>query len=890
MNQTSRFFPSHTAGADRRSSTPKVPPGFDVTHSHPPPGLPYPPGLSTPGLSTPCSERSRTPAPTSTIIAPAMPLRPVEARSSTPIREIPKTEEVRIRNTNEERGATRSLIIPATPNKPDAISTGSPKPKAAKAKKATQPEEQQNVSQSDGDPAAKIQQERKASTEVKSETAESVGVKVQREPLESKIQAPRTPEPSKVGTPKPKPQKIDLSGTRVGSLGPGPGEAKSTVLDLSPLVSTPQTLSRPTTPVNIVSKDPASIPRPRTIRLTTTSTSKPIEAPLPSANTEKSSSVPAVEALKIDSRRGSIASLSASRSSRPGSPAVSEVHSSSFNISRASSPPPSIIGSAPEKFKSKNQLKKERRAKAAKESLEEGVSSSATSQKGSHPSVTPAEAVGPIVTRQKKKKKEPKEAGSTQAGGAMATTTVDAANDESSAAEAPKNSRQSPIKKPKKTQSKSIEGVEKPEEPVPAGVAVPSKPHSPLPEAPRPYVPTLRDFCEDLKAHAATIKGQDLSSLLADLLDQYISDAPAMLASMFQDGEMDPSSALFNPPPLGSYRLPNAVSMKSSTSRGKEKSSAPPSTNKPSPAYELTFGLQGSFSGQYAPTYPFGTITLTSADRKSLLNGVAVRINDPAQPNDLHRRAMITPRGTVYRHMAAEEEGKALELESRMDDASLLGLYGPDELDEDVVTAAGVDDYGVGNEYGDFENLRGGLDELIRRPASHGIVWFDSGEGSTKRNRRRKADHHPAKQSMRAAADPAFENADMTNASTSQDEYSEEGDSSSSSFGDEDMMTSALPSAASTPAQLRNRTLASNQGFAMDMNTPTVTATTVRENPGPMDIASLISKINSSRADMDALKKEVDVLDKKVQRRGKDVARWRESIMGSIPVTTGQRK
>lgn len=851
-SQISRFFPNQDSlDSVRRSGTPKVPPGLSLPHGHPPPGLATP-------------ERAGTPAQTPGVIAPALPLVPIDQRTSSPTRTpshavkpaTPMVPEKTPANKEEEHEATKEHMQQI---KADAISTGSPKPRTAKVAQIHPPAHAEN------------EQAETKDHDTPSKTSRA-----------------------------PKPQKIDLSQVKLPAAAPASVDtSKPIILDQTSLVGTPLSLSRPATPGTTASRtpDPASAPRPRTIRLTTTSaTSKPTDSSLPSAATDKSSSVPAVEALKIHSRRPSVASMS--RSSRPASPAISEMATSSLNLSRAGSPPPSIVGSAPERFKSKNQLKKERRAKAKE--VDEASSSTSAPQKAAGTPTPQAEEVGPIVSRQKKKKK-PQENPSFRK--PKVETSAGIADEKASEPEQEKPI-ESPVKRNKKeevkAQSDVKESVEAEKSPIPESPAQ-SESESPSPDL-RPYIPTLRDFYQDLKAHAVNTKAQDLASLVPELLDQYITDAPAVLATMFQENEVDPSSALFNPPSLNSYRLPHINAGSPAPARGKDNATTPSeATARNSAAYELTFGPQGSFSGQFAPAYPFGTVTLTNTERKVLFNGNAIRINDPSKPNDLHTRVMVTPRGTVYRHMSAEEEERVLELEGRMDNASLLGLYGPDDIDDDV-----ADEYG--NEYGDFENLRGGVDELIKRPARHGIVWVSGGSASRRYGHsRRKADHQPKipsgpqpdnendDQSVQKygggtsadiTADDGYDQDDEEGpAGPSDDDHSQQlGSEDTSSFGDEDEdLLSILPTSlySSLPPQLQSdpRFASATSATLTHRNASSTPSAALATGLRNMDIASLISKINVSKAEMDALKKEAEMLEKKIVRRGKDVTRWRDGIM-----------
>ncbi|KAJ5595006.1 uncharacterized protein N7459_001214 [Penicillium hispanicum] len=91
---------------------------------------------------------------------------------------------------------------------------------------------------------------------------------------------------------------------------------------------------------------------------------------------------------------------------------------------------------------------------------------------------------------------------------------------------------------------------------------------------------------------------------------------------------------------------------------------------------------------------------LTEEHRRALLRGDPVRVGY----EQLKNRCLITPRGSVLRHLEAEEEERYLELEKRRN--------GPLDL------------FVVGD---DSSNISGGLDALFAGPEKYRLRWVDDG-------------------------------------------------------------------------------------------------------------------------------------------------------------------
>ncbi len=483
------------------------------------------------------------------------------------------------------------------------------------------------------------------------------------------------------------PGKLDISAAlaRKPKLGVSTSKTDTQVLSQS-MVATPITIeSFPSTPTahTIRSPDWTSAARPRTLRLTTTTTPKAEAAPSP-AVTERSSTLSA-PVLKQTSRRPSLSSISRSR---PSTPTVSE-HGTSTGISRAGSPPPSdVVGSAPERNKSKSQAKKERRAKS-KTTTEVKDEESVVS------TPTIAEEVGPIISRQKKKKRtqdknsqifadaesadtsNPEPAGANPAEKASKIESRRGARETSSI-----SSQDRPLAETKRPSVKARPGKGKGEKRNTR--ATPNdKNNLGIPEGSGQKAYTLSDLFND----AANLP--ETENALSELLNASISATSTLLQELFESKDIDINSALFNTPPLTSYKLP-------------------PQPHK---------GADYLDANGYTMNSPFGEIYLSGGDRKQLLQGRDVRLSDPNKPQNVLKRNMITPTGAIFRHLSAEEEEKVIELENRMrDNEEQYGATGKGELKP-------LDDM-------DFMNLTGGLQELMAFPPLHRISLLTSEPGT----------------------------------------------------------------------------------------------------------------------------------------------------------------
>ncbi|KIW41016.1 uncharacterized protein PV06_06614 [Exophiala oligosperma] len=646
----SRVSSHHSLGSGARSSTPKIPPGFEristpkippgfeLSHAHPP--------LSrheSPSGSQAPTQRSISRA--SGAIAPAVPLVPLGPRSSTPqtkLSETPK-EDPKDADTVE----ISDLHVHKRGNEASEISLGSPKLRPTRTK----------------------------------ETVPDLSVKSEGTPAKNKESPSKSP--ATKGKGKDSSQKSGMTGVPASPAAATAGISTSTtapeksatpILDSS-VAGTPGTMSpQAPTPVATTPSEASkpSVSRPRTLRLTTGSTSKVAEQLPAVVAAEKASAFPPISAGKKGSRRPSLASI---QHSRPSTPAVSE--RPSHDASRASSPPPSIVGSAPERNKSKAQQKKDRKEKAKK--VSEVTESASTS-------TTPAiEEVAPVIARQKKQKKKADN------------------NTPATVAETKSSKQQEPIEKPKadsvsrKTpvqiqEKDQLNAVAKAERVVPS--PTPSTPQEgPEPKVDehvqKPYM--LRDLYNE--AAKAADRGDNSGTTIQKLLNEHVSPTSKIIQSMIQSGDLTKDHPWLNPPSFtnAAYKLPP------DSRRGQEYLDA----------------------NGYSATAAFGYVYLPLKEKQALRDSQAVSVADAGdRANDVLKRCLVTPNGWVLRHLSADEEAKVLELEERRQ------MYMEEFGDVGTMTGLGV------LEADDFVNLGGGMDRLSRHGERHGVVWvMGEGEG-----------------------------------------------------------------------------------------------------------------------------------------------------------------
>lgn len=252
------------------------------------------------------------------------------------------------------------------------------------------------------------------------------------------------------------PEKLDISAAKEASkvdtnavaTSFGQIKSKEATSSAAPVESRPVTPATPAAPAVPASHASGSSIARQTQSRTLRVVSTPIaETPprLPSASPSSVNMPPPSAAKREPSRRGSFASVQL-----PGTPMSERISDNasytSASISRANTPPPIKIGSAPVRQVSKSQQKKERQARAK---LVEGASKA---QDAPVPAIAEQPEQAPIIGRKKKAKKTttsgtadstptvtrpssptPKEGGSQRNGPAIATSNTPLPNEASNA-------------------------------------------------------------------------------------------------------------------------------------------------------------------------------------------------------------------------------------------------------------------------------------------------------------------------------------------------------------------------------------------------------------------------------------------------------------------------
>ncbi|KAL2394189.1 hypothetical protein ABEF95_000333, partial [Exophiala dermatitidis] len=643
-SRVSSFHSLHSSGI--RSTTPRIPPGFELTHAHPVPPSPQ----ATPAHANQTGARA-TPS-GSVTVTPAIPLVHLGPRTSTPKPKAP--------GTPKEGDEEHSLAVRKQRNGVNEISFGSPQLRTSRVKAETE-----------------IKKSETSEVESEKEKKDEAPAPVKTADLKGKQKAADT-----------KLEEIELPPiTTVASKAPllpaVPDKPATPVLD-SGSVGTPGALSsRPATPASVTTPSgtpKVSTARPRTLRLTTGTTTKPAEPAPASAAPEKTiAAFPPLSAAKKGSRRPS---LSSAQHSRPSTPAVSE-RQHSHDASRASSPPHSIVGSAPERVKSKSQQKKDRKEKA-KKSTETGEASV------NIPTPPIVEEVAPVIARQKKQKKRVES--NTAANMDDSTKTREKSEQTGSAAGKPEAaaaaggaSTDSGSKDEHSEKDKKDSAA-----PEKTGGSVATPPPSTPKEEPAskaedttktPY--TLRDLYTEADKLG---KNTDAPGVVQKLLQEHVSSMPKIISSMIQSGDLSKDHPWLNPQSFNSaaYKLPP------DSRRGQDY-------------------LDGN---GYAPNDAFGYIYLPLKEKQALKDGHAVSVADAGdRKDDLLRRCLVTPNGWVLRHLTADESEKVLELEERRQ------MYV-----EEFGEVGTMDGLGV-LEADDYTNLGGGMEKLSRHGERHGVIW-----------------------------------------------------------------------------------------------------------------------------------------------------------------------
>ena len=580
-----------------------------------------------------------------------------------------------------------------------------------------------------------------------------------------------------------KPDSAAAAEFNLHAIGQSPVPDQTPVL-ASSIVATPPTISRPGTPVTAASRTPeSSAMRPKTLRITPSVSQKPDTTPV-SAVAEKSTALP-IAPGKQRSRQPSVSSVSRSR---PSTPAISDnVYSN--DVSRASSPRPIIVGSAPEKSKTRNQVRKERKSKA-KEAPETNSDGPPT------PVERKFEEAPPIVARQTKKKRK--------------TQDRSAVDDESSPALAAENlgpqmpAAPEPVRVMKQQIDKTVKVAGNSEQVYADDLALEVELRKTL------AVPNAKKD-NKLASNATPKEPYTLNQLLTDsgkmsdpeafktLLDEHISNMQMLFLQLLDSKQLEHPSTLFNLPPLTSYRLP-------------------PDSRK---------GTEYLDGNGYTMSSPFGEVYLNSKQKKELQQGSPVRISDPKRPNDLLKRTLITKSGRVYRHLSQEEEERVLELERRR------------EEDERIYGELGAKEMSSADE-ADFLNIQGGLDGLLKHGNRHGISWIMD-------------DSEDVDGDMDEEDDPNYNIGD-----------DKPGELTSLAGGWQPTNpTGSVPASAGTQDNAAAKKQAQHHSL----------------NLRAMDIEKLQRTIKETQVEMEQARKEMDTVEKKWVKKGKEAAKWRESIL-----------
>lgn len=361
-----------------------------------------------------------------------------------------------------------------------------------------------------------------------------------------------------------------------------------------PTASLATTASRPESPATAASRNSDS-PAPRQARVLRVVDTTKTETP----------SVASAAASVRRSRKPSISSVS-----RPDTPADNasdyDLYTST-SVSRANSPPPNRVGSAPVRTMTKSQAKKERKLKAkqAEEAKKEEVLSTVA------PVEEPVQA--PIVGRKRKTKKAPA-SGADKPGTAengisdnVQTTSKEVRDSTEQKSDGAKKG------KTKDKTGKDAKGQQAGDEKTGQNGA-----QKPAVEEAWRSNNTLEQMIKDAEATGVPLK---------DLFVERTSALPTILAQLHQSGELDLNAhTLINPPNLNQRADMRCV------------------------AEDFDMLKQ--------------SIELTEENRKQLLRGEPVRVN--ANSGFLKNRCLITPAGCILRHLSFEEEERYLALEKSL--------------------------------------------------------------------------------------------------------------------------------------------------------------------------------------------------------------------------------
>ncbi|KAK2744330.1 transcriptional repressor general negative regulator of transcription subunit 4 [Onygenales sp. PD_40] len=453
-----------------RSSTPALPPGLPLPHAHPAASLMHDYSPSQSALSS-----------------PRLGHLPMQSGFSTPVQKL-KELSIPTQPTPEAQASPAVPSMPARARTAAEISSGSPKPKSATTAR----------SQSDILTISKRDKQEPAAEKVA--TPSNKGGK----------QARETPS-------KPVPIKLNLS-MPIRPRDPSPSHSTTTTPNHSVSAVPPLSAvtSRPNTPLTSTSRtsDSPAPRQPRVLRVVDTSKSEAVSS--------TSAAAQSTPAGKQRSRRPSLSSTS-----RPDTPthvdSEYDLHTSA-SVSRASSPPPSRVGSAPVRTITKSQLKKERKLKAKQaEVIEETLKSAAAEE--------PVQA--PIIGRKRKTKKTPTPSAEQPA---TADPDIDQASSNTSKGTKTKAQNKQEASKDTKTSDKANKD-DSPKEKVQSEPAAKKQNAEPWRAN-----NTASQLMVDSEVSGVPVK---------DLFLERTAPLPLLLAQLHQSGDIDLNThPLFNPPNL----------------------------------------------------------------------------------------------------------------------------------------------------------------------------------------------------------------------------------------------------------------------------------------------------------------------------------------------------
>ncbi|KAI5284474.1 CCR4-NOT transcription complex subunit 4, partial [Ascosphaera aggregata] len=621
-------LPSHSrvslddVSCSRRSSTPKVPPGFTASHAQ---------SINVALFDSPTPSHSSTAVTInnenlSQAQSPALGAATTNQAAIEPVKGIAK--DANARGTNAQQ-----FVQQTTSNGEKGLDSN----KELLVQKA------------------KEQEEKKEEVKIKgvAKQHEQLGSTKEKE-WHEKLEKPRK---SSEGHVKQKPIKLNLA----------TGMPITPIEQHSPRVASPATHpltassiaagSHPATPLisaKIAEVTSVQVPqKARVLRLVDTPKSEP------SVSTSFSSTTTSVQGHEPAPGRPSVSSATPAEANSEYAPSLA-----SATASRASSPPPSRIGSAPVRSMTKNQQKKERRMKAAKQ-VEAKTGEGTVAQQEE-----PEQA--PIISRKRKTKKIPESSVSSKTD---ASAKVEKEKDrqkkkEKEQEKQEKGKESKTVKENEGSKQVAQQGmVKEPREVVNAKETVsvsatPKRSDSPGPEGEPAWASnnTFEQLFHDCEITGDSIKHCFIERLPA-LADIY--------TDMHMAGELDINAPLHNPPPLS-----------------------------------LRTDIKCSAADFAKIRLP---IRLTSEHRKMLSKGHPVRINSDSE--DPKGRCLITPGGTVLRHLSAADEDRYLQLEKEIaltDDLEYWKDFPTDEITEP-----------------DISNRGGSLETIFANPERFNIQWVD---------------------------------------------------------------------------------------------------------------------------------------------------------------------